>query len=212
MKDIPLFTTEYGIASLTLKEIPYTQKAYIRIQDTAHPEKFIEECLAFCRAVGAEEIYGTGHSCLGIFPTHCKILRMRGCIEDTADTGAALFPVTEDTIEEFCKIYNKAMRDVPNAAYMSVAGGRELLAKGSGYFVHSNGKLLGIGIAQGNKIDAVASVVQGSGKTILLTLAHALIDAAVELEVAEENIPAMKLYKKLGFVPVEEVSAWHKIF
>ena len=61
MKDIPLFTTEFGIASLTLNEIPYSRKAYFRIQDSAQPEQFVEECRDFCRAVGAEEIYATGH-------------------------------------------------------------------------------------------------------------------------------------------------------
>ena len=31
MKDIPAFTTENGIASLILREIPYREEAYIRI-------------------------------------------------------------------------------------------------------------------------------------------------------------------------------------
>jgi hypothetical protein len=92
---------------------------------------------------------------------------MRGCIEDTADTGAALFPVTEDTIEAFCKIYNEAMRDVPNAAYMSVAGGRELLAKGSGYFVHSNGKLGRKAVGEALKGSAVVFTVDAEGNAII---------------------------------------------
>ena len=31
MKDIPMFTTPYGAASLILKEIPYRKEAYIRV-------------------------------------------------------------------------------------------------------------------------------------------------------------------------------------
>jgi hypothetical protein len=34
MRDIPMFTTEYGVASLVLKEIPYQAAAYITIQDS----------------------------------------------------------------------------------------------------------------------------------------------------------------------------------
>ena len=31
MKDIPFFTTDYGVAGLILKEVPYKKEAYIRI-------------------------------------------------------------------------------------------------------------------------------------------------------------------------------------
>lgn len=211
MKDIPLFTTENGVASLTLKEIPYTKKAYIRIQDSADPLSLISECRDFCRALGAEEIYGTGHDCLERFDRHCRIVRMRSFIEDVDNTGASLFPVTDKTIEEFRNIYNKAMRNIPNASFMSEADSRTLLGEGSGYFVHHNGELMGLGIAKDNKLQAIVSVVSGSGKTVLLTLCHALSDRSVELEVAEENVAAMRLYEKVGFVPVEEVGVWYKI-
>ena len=33
MRDFPIFSTETGVSSLTLKEIPYKKQAYIRIQD-----------------------------------------------------------------------------------------------------------------------------------------------------------------------------------
>ena len=60
MRNIPVFTTEYGVGSLILREIPYRQEAYIRIQDTKEPEAFLGECVDFCKAAGAERIYGTG--------------------------------------------------------------------------------------------------------------------------------------------------------
>lgn len=211
MKDIPLFTTQNGIASLTLKEIPYTKKAYIRIQSSAEPLSLIDECCDFCRALGAEEIYGTGHTCLEQFDRYCRIIRMRSLIKDTEDTGASLFPVTDKTIEKFREIYNKAMGDIPNAAHMTTVDGKELLVKGGGYFVHRDGELLGIGIAKGDKVDAIVSVMPGSGKAVLMTLFHALADTTIELEVAVENSAAIRLYEKVGFVPVEEVAIWYKI-
>ena len=43
MRDMPFFTTLSGVASLTLSQIPYTGKAYIRIQDSTEPEQFLRE-------------------------------------------------------------------------------------------------------------------------------------------------------------------------
>ena len=62
MKDIPVFATEYGIASLVLKEIPYQSAAYVTVRDSLEPERLLEECIGFCRACGADRIYATGHS------------------------------------------------------------------------------------------------------------------------------------------------------
>ena len=39
MRDFPVFTTEYGVASLILKEVPYRQEAYIILQATEAPEE-----------------------------------------------------------------------------------------------------------------------------------------------------------------------------
>ena len=211
MKDMSLFTTENGIASLTLKEIPYSAKAYIRIQDSKQPEQLLKECADFCRAVGAESIYATGHIYLENFQKHCRILRMRCSLDTIEDTNTSLFPVTEKTLEEFRIIYNKAMQNVPNASYLSDAGSKQVLEAGSGYFVHKNGQLLGIGIAKGDRVESIVSLVPGAGKIVFQTLCHALCGAYVEIEVAEENIPAMRLYEKLHFIPIEEVAVWYKI-
>ena len=54
MRNIPVFTTEFGVGSLILREIPYRQEAYIRIQDTGQPEIFLKECVDFCKTAGAE--------------------------------------------------------------------------------------------------------------------------------------------------------------
>ena len=64
MKDFPMFTTEYGVASLLLKEIPYKETAYIIIRSSQEPEELLKECISFCRMVGAEKIYARGHEFL----------------------------------------------------------------------------------------------------------------------------------------------------
>lgn len=211
MKDFPFFTTEYGVAGLTLKEIPYTQAAYIKILDSQEPEKLLEECIAFCKMAGAAYIYGSGHSFLEKFPFHTRILRMTQARENLLDTDAALFPVTDKTIDFWRKIYNERMSNVPNFSYMSLSDGNELLGQGSGYFIHRQEKLLGIGIASGDKIDAVIAVKAGAGEDVVLALNHALCGDRINLEVASTNERAVNLYRRMGFITAGEVSAWYKL-
>ena len=94
---------------------------------------------------------------------------------------------------------------------MSAADAKKMLVRGDGYFVHRDGKLLGIGMAAGEKVDAVVSVVPGAGQDVLLALSHALFGERITLQVASENTRAIKLYEKLDFIKISEVSRWYKI-
>ena len=152
MKDMPLFTTEYGVASLTLSQIPYTKQAYIRFQATAEPERFLTECIDFCKAAGAEHIFATGHSVCEGYPEHTKLLRMQADRSSIGETDAALFPVTSSTLNQWVEIYNQKVLNIPNGAWMTSIAAQKLLQKGDGYFVHRNGELLGIGKASGSEI------------------------------------------------------------
>ena len=49
MRDFPVFTTENGVSSITLKEVPYKGVAYIKIQSSLQPESFLQECVDFCK-------------------------------------------------------------------------------------------------------------------------------------------------------------------
>lgn len=211
MRDIPIFSTEYGIASLALKEIPYNQTAHITIQDTAQPDLFIEECISFCKAAGAQQILARGSDYLARFPIHSIIWRMSLATEDLPTTDALLFPLTERLLEKWREIYNNRMQNVTNAAYMSVLDAKEILNKGSGYFVHRDGILIGIGIASGDAVEAVVSVVPGSGKDVLLALCSTLGGSKITLDVSSDNLRAIALYKNLGFIKTAEVSRWYQI-
>lgn len=212
MRDIPVFTTENGVASLIFKEIPYSQTAYVKIQDTLEPKLLLEECVSFCRMVGAEQIFASGHLALQAYPFHTAIVEMRATKSDLPETDAALFPLQDETLEQWRGIYNTRMQSVPNWSYMTAAAAKEVLRDGSGYFVHKNGQLLGIGIASGDRIDSVISVVPGSGRSIVAALTQALCSETVCLEVASANLRAVQLYESLGFFAVKEISMWYKIF
>lgn len=211
MKDIPMFTTEYGVASLILKEIPYKATAYIKILSSLEPEKLMEECVQFCRICGAETIDATGHPFLDTFPLTTAIYAMQCPKDALAPTDACLFPVTEQTLSRWLEIYNERMANVPNSAHMDSRDGRELLKTGDGYFIHRDGKLLGIGKASGDCIDAVAALERGRGETVVCALASALSADTVHLTVASANTRALRLYERLGFVKTAELSRWYRV-
>lgn len=212
MRDFPVFTTENGVGSLVLKEIPYRGIAYVTIHDSSFPTEFLKECLDFCRAVGAENIYATGHEILKEYPLYTTVIRMTGTIDAIPESDACLFPVTEKTISHWREIYNRKMKDVDNASYMSETVASDMLKRGDGYFVHRNGELLGIGIASGNQIDCVASVKAGGGREVVSALVHGLLSEPVILDVASTNMKAISLYESMGFIKTAEISRWHKIF
>ena len=212
MKDIPLFTTPYGVASLSMREIPYRKAAYIQILSCDCVTELVEECVSFCRACGAEYVYAKGHEALERYPLYTQIWRMcadrSGLIGDTA----LLYPVVPENVDHWRDIYNERMSDVPCAAYMTAKDSTELCNSGEGYYIHKDGKLLGIGRIAGNCIRVIVSAQKGSGEIILATLAELTEDPSIVVEVSADNIPAMKLYRKMGFIKTSEIARWHKVF
>ena len=209
LKDIPVFTTQLGAASLVLSQIPYTKAAYIRIQSTLQPEAFLQECISFCRAVGAEHIYATGHSLCESFPEHTRILKMQASTDVIDRTDACLFPVTEQSLSRFVEIYNRKIVHISNGAWMDRQASEKLLRDGNGYFIHRDGTLLGIAMAAGEKIDWVASVQPGAGTDVVRALCNVLSGETVALEVASTNRKAIDLYESLGFAVVQEICRWY---
>ena len=204
MKDIPMFDTETGVSTLILKEIPYKQIAYVKVQSVQPGglEEHLKECISFCRMCGAERIFAAGSEKLEQYPLYTAMWEMRCPWESIPDTDAGLFPVIESTLEQWRGIYNGKVRKVPNGAWMTQADGKKMLEDGDGYFVHRNGELLGIGRAAGDTIDWLAAVRPGAGRDVAAALNHAVIADAVKLTVASENKKAVALYESLGFIRV----------
>ena len=210
MKDLPMFTTEYGIASLILREVPYQQTAYIRLQSSDEPQKLLDECVKFCRMVGAEKILVKETEDID-YPFYTAIWRMSCPKDSLADTDAALWPVQEETVDAFKKIYNEKVSHVPNAAWMDADDEKQMLKDGEGYFVHRGKTLLGIGRVQGGEIRFLASVQPGAGVDVVKALAHAATEDTITIEVASANDKAVKLYENLGFIKIAELSRWLRV-
>lgn len=211
MRDFPIFTTDYGVSSLILKEIPYKKQAYICIRDVQaeHFSDHLHECIAFCKMAGAEYIFASGHTALEQYPLYTSVLKMRGKPVFDGETIARLFPVTEKTVGYWRDIHNHAMAHVDNAGTLEHRDENSILESGGAYFVHDQGKLLGIGWLEGEKLLAIASTVPGAGTSVMQALMSIHPEQMMTLEVASTNTRAIALYERLGFVSVEEVSRWY---
>lgn len=212
MRDFPIFTTEYGVSSLVLKEIPYKKTAYIRILDVQPEqlEEHLKECVSFCRMVGAEHIYAAGPG-LEAYPVYTSVLEMRGTAWVEPGKAACLFPVTDQTVSRWREIHNRAMSRVDNAGTLESRDETKLLEKPGAYFVHDNGHLLGIGWVDDGKLLAVAAVEKGAGQRVMHTLMSLMEGDTMTLEVASTNSRAIALYEHLGFVKTGIVSTWYDV-
>ena len=213
MRDFPIFTTEYGVSSLILKEIPYRNEAYIRIRDVQADffEEHLAECVSFCRICGAGRIYAEGAGMQDQYPLHTCVYQMRGTACPEEEKVASLFPVTEETVGRWRELYQKAMRTVDNAATLEAREEKRILESGGAYFVHRNGRLLGIFWLEGGKLLAIAAAEKGAGETVMHTMMSLMPGECLELEMASTNLRAIHLYEKLGFVKTAELTRWYRV-
>ncbi len=209
MHDIPVFTTQYGVASLTLSQIPYRKEAYIRVQTEIDPERLIGECVEFCKIAGAEKVYATGSQSLSKHSLHCSVVTMIATYDQSAITDAVLTPVNEDTLEMWREMYNDRMYNVANASYLTLAQAKTLLGKS--YFVYKNNTLIGICAGQCGKIEVIASIVSGYGRDIVLALCQQMNADNVMCEVASTNTAAVRLYERLGFRFNDDGIHWYRV-
>ena len=211
MRDFPFFTTEYGVSSLVLKEIPYRSEAYIRILDVQSEffREHLQECISFCRMCGAERIYAQGSEKLESYPLYTAVYEMKGTALPAEEKTASLFPVTEETIGQWRTVYNRAMRSVDNAGTLESRDEKKILESGSAYFVHAEGDLLGIFWLEDNKLLAIAAVKKGVGDTLMHTMMSLRPEEQLHLEVASTNGRAIRLYERSGFLKTAELSRWY---
>jgi GNAT superfamily N-acetyltransferase len=207
-----MFDTETGVSTLILKEIPYKQVAYVKVQ-SVQPDgigEHLRECVSFCRMCGAERVLASGHEGLEQWPVFCSVTTMALGLPATMEYGANLFPVTEATVGQWRSIYNERMGPVDNAATMTARDEKQILAGGA-YFVHEDGELLGIGWMKGSELLCIASVKPGAGERVTKTLLTLADGDRVTLDVASTNRRAIRLYERMGFVPVAQKAKWYQI-
>ena len=214
LKDIPLFTTDAGIASLLLGEVSYRKEAYARIR-SVQPGKLaelLEECISFCRMVGAERVFAGDYEALEQYPLEFSVIEMRGTAVADENEIAHLFPVTEETVSEWRQLCNRRLAEVDGAATLTAADEKKILSSGGAYYVHRDGKLLGTGWIDGNKLLLICSAEPGMGGTVMRTILTLMDEEQCVLEVSSTNFRAIRLYERLGFIQTAELQRWYKIF
>lgn len=214
MRDFPIFTTDTGVSSLILKEVPYKKEAYIRIGDVQSGgfRAHLEECVSFCRMAGAERVLATGHEALAEYPLEAALLEMRGTAWVEPEKLKNLFPVTDATVDDWRKYHNEKLRNVACSATLTEKEKGEILERPGAYFVHDNGELLGIGWMEDTHLKTVAAMKPGAGETVMHTLMSLVEGATMTLEVASTNEKAIRLYEKLGFIATGERERWYRVF
>ena len=212
MKDFPVFTTEYGVASLILREVPYRQEAYIHIQASETPEELLKECISFCRMVGAERVFALGHDYLENYPLHTIIYEMRGQAHVDEALVEHLWPVTEGTVGQWRSMMNERLAPVDHYSTLESRQEKEIVASGGAYFVHHDGELLGGGWIEDGEVKLVAAFRPGAGPRVMHTLMSLTPGAQIRLEVVSTNEKALRLYEKLGFIKTAEKRRWYRVF
>lgn len=212
MRNIPVFTTDFGVASLVLKEIPYKQVAFVHVQSVqpGGVKEHLAECVSFCKAAGAERVLASGSPELENYPEDSVIAEMSLAYE-LEEPPAMLWPVTEKTVTRWRELYNKGMAGQDNHATLTSFDEPGILSSGGAYFVHRDGEPLGLGWVEDSRLLAVVSLRPGMGETVARTLFTAMNTDRITLEVVESNTRAVALYRRMGFVKTGELRRWYKI-
>ena len=212
MKDFPIFETEWGVASLILREVPYRQEAYVHIQASETPEELLKECVSFCRMVGADRVFALGHEMLEQYPLHSVIYEMRGEAAVDGSLVEHLRPVTAETVGQWRSLMNERLSGVDHAHTLETRQEKEIVASGGAYFVHRDGELLGGGWVENGEVKLVAAFRPGAGRRVMHTLMSLTPGQPIRLEVVSTNARAIRLYEKLGFIRTAEVRRWYRVF
>ena len=211
MRDFPVYATEYGVASLILKEVPYRQEAYIIIQSALQPVELLKECISFCRMVGAEKIFARGHECVEAYPLHGSVLEMCGHVDVDENRVGHLWPVTEETGAKWREFLNRQLRSVDYAATLEKKDEKEILGMSGAYFVHDAGKFLGAGWIRDEELKLIASAEKGAGELVFHSLLSVGKPERIRLEVASSNERAIRFYEKMGLVKTREIYRWYQV-
>ncbi len=190
MKDIPLFTVSDGMASLILREIPFRGAAYIWVRSVfGSLDGLLQECAAFCRAAGAEKVYATGQADFSAYPVYARLIQRSVCCQSLPATEAIALPAKDAAA--WLQQYRERFRLVP--ASQSSPGSEGL------YDIFHKGEQIGIGQYEKDKLLAVAALQKGRGADCVCAMSALMQVPQLRLLCAEENLPAMRLYDRLGF-------------
>lgn len=215
MKDIPIFTGQFGVATLILREIPYKKYAYVMVRSVREGkmQAFLEECLGFCRIAGAEQVLATADESISCLPHAHDMLELR-CKKEIIPPPwkpVTLESVTADNGEVFLRHYNALFYTIPNAATYTQMDLKRILEKEQAWLAIVGGEIAGIGEIADSELCAIGVLPEyrGLGMPLAQTLIARMSAPEITLRVSSVNHAALRLYQKLGFDRKEIVSRWY---
>ena len=215
MKDIPVFTGVHGVATLILSQIPWSGCGYVMVRSVWDDEKaFLDECLGFCRACGAEHVYASWELAELPAPHGYDMVQLRmKKSELPKGEPVELEDLTEDNAEHFLDIYNTCFLPIPNAAAYGKKDIERLLGEETAYLVRQDGEYAAIAEISKEGLEAVAVLprYRGLGYDLCRTVLENVPSTVLKLKTASVNDRALALYRRLGFADEQVVSCWWKL-
>lgn len=217
MRNIPMFTAANGMASLILREIPYSGRAYVMVRSVWNDrtEAFLQECAEFCRAAGADEVLASDGK--NDLPAEHAYDILRLTVERAAlpvlEQPVELEPVSAENGSAYLEIYNACFRDVPGAASYDKKDLQRLVEQGSGLLGKKDGAYAGVVELDPDGIAGIAVLprYRGLGHDLALTALQQVKQETLCLKVADINRRAVALYRRLGFGNDTLISRWWRI-
>lgn len=219
MKNIPIFTASSGMASLILREIPYSGRAYVMVRAVWRGETaaLLAECGQFCRAAGAETVFASQE--LEPLPARhaYDLLELRCQRADlpAPDRSLELEPLTAENAAAYLEIYNRCFRDLPGAAAYDRADMQRLLGKNLAFLTKTAGQYAAVAELTPGGLAGVAVLPEcrgrGLGRNLTLAALRRLDAPELTLKTASTNVTALQLYRNLGFGRDRVTSRWWQL-
>lgn len=219
MNNIPVFTAQGGTATLILREIPISEKAYILLR-TVLPgmeEALVTECASFCGMCGAKQIFAEwADGDLSFLPHAYDIYRLH--VERSAlpaGKPVTLTPMTPENDAIYQRIYNRCFLGVSHALSYDRGQIQRIYREHQPAFLalDEKHKPYGIGELHGDELAAVAVLpkFRGMGTDLAIALLNRCDGEDLKVTVASDNDAAMHLYEKLGFHLSGVESKWYRV-
>lgn len=206
MKNIPLFTSEYGVATLILEEIPTKQAGFVLVRSTDNLAGLLADGAKFCRMCGAEVVYGTGDFDFFDYQLAYELLEFSAEKHQLPkpDGKMKLVAVDDSNASPFLQKYDQIFAG-------QVGIGAPKLEEGIGYLVYEGEEWVGIGQIAPGRLEVIGSLKRGMGYDIAAALLAGISAEIITLQVCSLNETAIKLYEKLGFQQGNVMSQYYEI-
>lgn len=217
MKNIPMFTSSYGLATLILKEIAWNGRAYVLVRSVWNDQiaALLDECRSFCRAVGAEEIYASWDA-EELPAEHAWDMIDMACPKSALPAPrqtVELEQAAPETAEDYLRIYNQCFRDVPAAASYDRKSLEPLYGEELIWLAKVRGQYAAVAEISKEGLEGIAVLPEfrGLGYDLAAAVLRMVPSTEVRLKVASTNVRARRLYDRLGFAEVGISRRWYRL-